>query len=57
MEDFKEEYRGFIIIRHDDDYVVFHMLDVCGIYTTYSQACDAVDKFYKYFGGAANVTL
>lgn len=58
MEDFKEEYKDFTIVRNADGYYsVFHFGDWCGDFTIYSDAIDSVDKFFAYFGGAANVTL
>lgn len=52
MFDCKQEYREFTIIRDSDGYYsVYRNDELCGIYTTYSQALDSVDKFYIYFGG------
>lgn len=50
----KETYKDFILVRNDDgNYCVYRNdWEFCGIYTTYSQALNACDMYYKFFGGA-----
>lgn len=51
---YKETYKDFTLVRNDDgDYSVYRNDgELCGIYTTYSSALDACDKYYNFFGGS-----